>query len=75
MKMTWNPQEAEAWLTKFALTLKSNGDVEGSNNLLYDILLQNVCRSEESFKQSLRDNTTLDETYIAWALKEVRHDG
>ena len=73
--MTWNSEDAKTWMIKYANTLASNGDAETSNKLRYDALCCDVCQSEQSFIQILKDIAKLDNIHIQWALKEVRHDG
>lgn len=73
--MTWNAEDAKNWMIKYANTLASNGNTKSSQGLLYDVFWLDSCRLEETFIKSLKSNTNLDDVYIKWALKEVRHDG
>lgn len=75
MNMTWNSEEAKTWMIKFANLLNSNGETKSSQGLLYDVYYFDSCHDEASFTKSLKNNTNLDEVYIQWAIKEVRHDG
>lgn len=73
--MIWNAEDAKTWMIRYATILSSNGNTKASQALLYDLFYHDVCSSEDTFIKALKVNVNLDDTYIQWALKEVRHDG
>jgi len=73
--MSWNIEEAKNWMIKYAKSLENNGDNKTSTLLLYDLFYRGSCTNEDLFKESLKNNTELDDIYIQWAIKEIHHDG